>query len=405
MKNIILDISKTLGFIHDYEIEEYKTKVEEIHHILHSSNKLGRDFLGWVKPENLTSKEDLKKIMQISSLVSKENDALVVIGVGGSILGARSVVKLLKPYFSNVNRIKSETEIYYAGDNLSEAYLKDLAKVLENKDFAINLVSLTGSTMEPLHAFEFFRPILEKKYGTSANKHIIITTGAETSLMSEAVGKKYHTINAPENVGGRFSVLSSIGLFPISVAGGNIEKLLEGASDGAEEYTQREIFENYAYLYATVRNILYKHNYKIEIIAGYEPKMHYFLKWWQQLFAESEGKNGHGVFPVPAEYSGDLHSLGQIIQDGERNIFETTIVIGDEENLNHTVSRAVSEAHFEGGVPSINIYTPELNEYYIGKLYYMLEKSCAMSAYLLGVHPFDQPGVEKYKSKIKDLIK
>lgn len=400
MKNIVLDISKTLGFVHDYEIEEYGGKVEEIHHILHSQNNLGRDFLSWSRTDNLTDKEVLAQVEDIARKIRKDNDAFILIGVGGSLNGARSIIELLKPYFYNDTLGKGEVEIYFAGDSFSTDYLDSLAKNLEGKDFAINLASLSGTTLEPSRAFDFFTSILKKKYGTKHKEHIVITT-----VPGSPIADTYQTLLAPADIPGRFSALSAVGLLPVAVAGGNIKKIIEGAVDGAEEVGHSGIFDNPSYLYAVVRNILYKHNFEIEILSAYEPKTRYFLKWWQQLFAESEGKNGQGIFPVPAEYSSDLHSLGQIIQQGKRNIFETTLVIGDANELNSKANQAVGEAHFEGGVPCISLHLPEINEYYIGKLYYILEKACAMSAYLSGVHPFDQPGVENYKKKLRDLIK
>lgn len=410
-------------FVDDEEINCLKKDVELSHKKLEEKTGEGNDFLGWVDlPENY-NKEEFARILMASSNIRANSDILVVIGIGGSYLGARAVIEMLGDSF----KINDGTEVIFAGQNMSSTYLADLIDYISDKDFSINVISKSGTTTEPAIAFRVLRGLIEKKYGKEeAKNRIFITTDKEKGVLkSLATEEGYETFVVPDDVGGRYSVLTAVGLLPIAVAGINIKELMQGAYDASCEYKN---IENDCYRYAAIRNALYRKGKTTEIMVNYEPRMHYFAEWWKQLFGESEGKDNKGIFPASVEFSTDLHSMGQYIQDGVRNIFETVINIGkakrefiiseDKDNLdglnflagktldevNHKAFLGTVLAHTDGGVPNIVINVPEINEYYAGQLIYFFEKACGISGYLLGVNPFNQPGVEAYKKNMFALL-
>ena len=359
-------------------------------------------------------------------------DIFLVIGIGGSYLGARAVIEALNNTFYNFldNKTRKTPQVLYVGNNLSPNYLNDLIDYIGDKDICINVISKSGTTTEPAIAFRFFREFLETKYGIKeARKRIYVTTDKEKGALKElAKEEKYTTFIIPNNVGGRFSVLTAVGLLPIAVSGINIDNLMEGARFACEKYSDSNLKYNECYRYAVIRNILYNEEKNIEFLVTYEPKMHYVIEWWKQLYGESEGKDLKGIFPAGAEFTTDLHSLGQYIQEGRRNLFETVLNINktssdieiklDEDNLdglNYLAGKKLSfvnkkamegtiKAHCDGGVPNILITMDVLNEHTMGQLIYFFEKACAVSGMLLGVNPFNQPGVEKYKTNMFQLL-
>ncbi|HLR34127.1 MAG TPA: glucose-6-phosphate isomerase, partial [Tissierellales bacterium] len=359
-------------------------------------------------------------------------NALIVIGIGGSYLGARACIEALNHSFYNqLAKGKRKTpEIYYAGNNISSTYILDLLDTIEDKDISVNIISKSGTTTEPAIVFRIFKEYMEKKYGKEeAKNRIFATTDKEKgALKTLADNEGYETFVIPDDVGGRYSIFTPVGLLPIAVSGLDIEKIMEGAYSGQEEYGNENLADNISYQYAVVRNILYNKGKDIEILANYEPALNYFAEWWKQLFGESEGKDKKGIYPASVNFTTDLHSMGQFIQDGKRNIFETTINVekveknivlkeseDDLDRLNFLSGKTMDlvnkkafegtlKAHVKGNVPNIIINIPELNEFYFGKLIYFFEKACAMSGYLLGVNPFDQPGVEEYKKNMFELL-
>ena len=418
--------------IDEKEIMKYKSQVENIHKDLHRRANDEDDFVGWIELPTNYDKEEFKRIQKAAEKIRKESDILVVIGIGGSYLGARAVIESLSNTFENmkINEKRKYPLVLFAGNNLSPTYLNDLIEIIGDKDFSVNVISKSGTTTEPAIAFRIFREILENKYGIDeARSRIYVTTDKERGALktlSEMEG--YERFVVPDNVGGRFSVLSAVGLLPIAAAGVDIKKLMNGARIAQEKYADSSLKYNECYQYAVARNILYKNDKNIEILVNYEPKMHYFIEWWKQLYGESEGKDYKGIFPAGAEFTTDLHSLGQYIQEGQRCLFETILDIKKEDSeiklsfeednldglnyladktLNYVNQKAMEgtiEAHVEGGVPNIIIEINELNEETIGHLIYFFEKSCAMSGMLLGVDPFNQPGVEKYKTNMFKLL-
>lgn len=421
--SISLEDKYIKNFVSDDEINGLKRDIELSHKKLEEKTGEGNDFLGWVDlPENY-NKEEFARILIASSNIRANSDVLVVIGIGGSYLGARAVIEMLGDSF----KINEGTEIIFAGQNMSSTYLADLVDYIANKDFSINVISKSGTTTEPAIAFRVLRELIEKKYGKEeARNRIFITTDKEKGVLkSLATEEGYETFVVPDDVGGRYSVLTAVGLLPIAVAGIDIKELMKGAYDAYCEYKNPD---NECYKYATIRNALYKKGKTTEIMVNYEPRMHYFAEWWKQLFGESEGKDNKGIFPASVEFSTDLHSMGQYIQDGLRNIFETVINIDkakrefiiseDKDNLdglnflagktlnevNHKAFLGTVLAHTDGGVPNIVINVPEINEYYVGQLIYFFEKACGISGYVLGVNPFNQPGVEAYKKNMFALL-
>lgn len=407
------------------EISAYADQVKKAHKELNKGLNDDTKFTGWIEWPINYDKTEFEKIKKIANKVRTDSDVLVVIGIGGSYLGARAVIESLTKQFE-----KKGTEIIYVGNNLNPNYINEIIEYISDKDISLNVISKSGKTTEPAIAFRIFRNLMEDKYGVDeARKRIFVTTTKRKgALYKIALQEKYVKLNIPENIGGRYSVLTAVGILPIAVAGLNIDKLMEGAREAAEEYNNDDLKNNDCYKYAVVRNILYNNEKNIEILASYEPKLFYFSEWWKQLYGESEGKEFKGIFPAAVTYTTDLHSLGQYVQDGRRNLFETVlnvqksetdIVIDyDNENLdelnyiagknlsyvNQKAMEATIDAHVDGDVPNIVIDIDSLNEKSIGHLIYFFEKACAMSGFLLGVNPFDQPGVEKYKNNMYELL-
>ena len=414
-------------------IMKYKIKVAQIHAELNKRAENENDFVGWLKLPTNYDKKEFSRIKKAAKKIKKESDILVVIGIGGSYLGARAVIESLTNTFYNLlpDKQRKYPQILYAGNNISPNYLNDLIKCIGNKDFSVNVISKSGTTTEPGIAFRVFREILENKYGIEeARSRIYVTTDKEKGALktlSESEG--YETFVIPDNVGGRYSVFTAVGLLPIATAGIDIDELMLGARNAQIKYDDSNLKYNACYKYAVVRNILYKLNKNIEILANYEPKLHYLTEWWKQLYGESEGKDNLGIFPAGVDLTTDLHSMGQYIQEGRRNLFETVISVKnnyekisiniDEDNLdglNYLVGKDLDyinkkamegtiQAHVDGDVPNILIEIEELSPECIGELLYFFEKACAVSGMILGVNPFNQPGVEKYKTNMFKLLK
>ena len=418
--------------IENKEIMKYKDRVEKIHKNLHERTSKEDDFVGWLELPTNYDKKEFKRIQSAAKRINKDSDILLVIGIGGSYLGARAVIEALSSSFYNMQTLKQRkhTLVLFAGNNLSPNYINDLIEVIGDKDFSINVISKSGTTTEPAIAFRIFREMLENRYGIEeARSRIYVTTAKERgALKTLANSEGYETFIIPDNVGGRYSVLTPVGLLPIAVAGIDIDRLMEGARTAQEKYEDSNLKYNACYQYAVVRNILYKLYKNTEILVNYEPKMHYFTEWWKQLYGESEGKDQLGIFPAGVDFTTDLHSMGQYIQEGRRNLFETVIRIEksesditiqeEEDNLdglnylagkgldyvNKKAMEGTIEAHVSGDVPNIVIELPKLNEETVGYLIYFFEKACAMSGMILGVNPFNQPGVEKYKKNMFRLL-
>ena len=414
-------------------ILEYKQKVEKIHKDLHERANLEDDFAGWVELPTNYDKKEFARIKKAAKKIKKESDILVVIGIGGSYLGARAVIEALTHTFYNMlpDKQRKFPQILYVGNNLSPNYLNDLIEYIGNKDFSVNVISKSGTTTEPAIAFRIFREILENKYGIEeARSRIYATTDKEKgALKTLAENEGYETFVVPDNVGGRYSVLTAVGLLPIATAGIDIDKLMEGARLAQERYDDPDLKYNECYQYAVARNILYKDKKNIEILVNYEPKMHYFTEWWKQLFGESEGKQKKGIFPAGVDFTTDLHSMGQYIQEGRRNLFETVISIEnsvsdmiihpDDDNLdglnylagkgldfvNKKAMEGTIKAHVTGEVPNIVLHVEKLDAENMGELIYFFEKACSMSGMILGINPFNQPGVEEYKKNMFKLLK
>ena len=413
-------------------IMEYKEIVENIHKELHDRANNENDFVGWLELPTNYDKEEFERIKKSAKRIQNDSDILVVIGIGGSYLGARAVIESLTSTFYNMlpDKIRKTPQILYAGNNLSPNYINELVELIGDKDFSVNVISKSGTTTEPAIAFRIFREILENKYGIEeARSRIYVTTDKQKgALKTLADGEGYEEFVIPDNIGGRYSVLTAVGLLPIAVAGIDIDKLMEGARIAQERYADSSLKYNECYQYAVVRNILYKLNKNTEILVNYEPKMHYFTEWWKQLYGESEGKEQKGIFPAGVDFTTDLHSMGQYIQEGRRNLFETVIAINkpnsnitinpDDDNLdglnylagkqldfvNKKAMEGTIKAHVSGDVPNIVVNLERLDETVIGQLIYFFEKACAMSGLILGVNPFNQPGVEEYKKNMFKLL-
>ena len=411
------------------EIMKYKEEVENIHKDLHRRANDEEDFVGWLELPTNYDKEEFERIKEAAKRIKSDSDILVVIGIGGSYLGARATIEALTSTFENMKQ-DNKTKILYVGNNLSPNYINDLIEVIGDKDFSINVISKSGTTTEPAIAFRIFREILENKYGIDeARSRIYVTTDkVRGALKTLSDNEGYEKFVIPDNVGGRYSVLTAVGLLPIAVAGIDINKLMNGARLAQEKYNDRDLKYNECYQYAVVRNILYKKDKFVEILANYEPKMHYFTEWWKQLYGESEGKENKGIFPAGVDFTTDLHSMGQYIQQGERMLFETVLSIenpnsnldisADDDNLdglNYLVGKSLDyvnkkamegtiKAHVDGEVPNILITIDKLDEENLGELIYFFELACAMSGSILGVNPFNQPGVEEYKKNMFKLL-
>jgi glucose-6-phosphate isomerase len=432
VEKIAIEFEELTKFLNFSEIENMEHHLGEAQDKIVSKNGEGAMSLGWFDLPKVFDIAELARIKEAATKIQSDSDVFIIIGIGGSYLGARAAIEALKSNFYN-KQTKTQRacpEIYFLGDNLSGSYLHDLMEVIEGKDISINVISKSGTTTEPAIAFRLMKAYLEKKYGKEgAAKRIYITTdGNKGALKTTADTEKYETFVIPDNVGGRFSVLTAVGLLPIAVAGINIDEMRQGAADIMPNLLIKDLSMNPAWLYVGARNILYQKNKQIEIMANYEPNMHYFAEWWKQLFGESEGKEGKGLFPAAVDYTTDLHSMGQYLQDGERHMFETVIKIDGEKKdvtipadptdldglnyltgksmdyINSKALEATVTAHTQGGVPNLVIQVPEMSAYYMGQLFYFFEISCALSAYILEVNPFDQPGVEAYKNKMFELL-
>ena len=427
MSNIKVDFS--YSGVPVSEILKYSEKVSKIHEEFWAKKDDEKEFLGWLDLPVNYDKEEFERIKKAADKIKKDSEILVVIGIGGSYLGARAVIESLTNTFYNLEK-RGTPRILYAGNNMSPRYILDLIELIGNKDFSINVISKSGTTTEPAIAFRIFREILENKYGIEkAKERIYVTTDKEKgALKTLSDEEEYETFVIPDNVGGRYSVLTAVGLLPIAVAGIDIDKLMQGARFAKEKYSDSNIKYNECYQYAVVRNLLYLEDKDIEILVNYEPKLHFFTEWWKQLYGESEGKDLKGIFPAGVDFSTDLHSMGQYIQEGRRNLFETVINIvntdqdigikPDEDNLdglnyltdksldyiNKKAMEGTIQAHIDGDVPNILINVDNLNEEAIGELIYFFELACAMSGKILGVNPFNQPGVEKYKTNMFKLL-
>ena len=431
-KDVIFDYSKAAAFIHEEEIVGIKAGVQAARETLVEKTGAGNDFLGWIDLPVDYDKEEFGRIKKAAEKIQKDSDVLLVIGIGGSYLGARAAIEFLShSFYNNLPKEKRKTpEIYFVGNSISSKYIHDLMDLVDGKDFSINIISKSGTTTEPAIAFRVFKEMLIEKYGKEeANKRIYATTDrARGALKNLANEEGYESFVVPDDVGGRFSVLTAVGLLPIAVSGADIDALMQGAADARKNALETPFEKNSALLYAAVRNILLRKGKQVEIVANYEPSLHYVSEWWKQLYGESEGKQGKGIFPASVTLTADLHSMGQYIQDGERTLFETIISVAkpaaevlieaDGENLdglNFLAGKRISEvnrmaelgvqlAHVDGGVPNIRIEIPEISEGVIGGLLYFFEKACGISGYMLGVNPFDQPGVEAYKKNMFHLL-
>lgn len=430
MPNVRVDLSNT-GIL-EKELYEYEEQVKKIYSKLNEQAKDENEFVGWLKLPTSYDKKELTRIKKAAKRIRKNSQVFIVIGIGGSYLGARAVIEALTSNFANMfpYSLRNAPQIFFVGNSISPNYINELIDCIGDKDISINVISKSGTTTEPAIAFRIFREFLESKYGANeAADRIYITTDKKKGALKELADEEdYETFVIPDNIGGRFSVLTAVGLLPIAVAGLDIDKLMEGAKDAQYNYTDGSMKYNQCYRYAVARNILYKKDKTIEIFANYEPKLHYLTEWWKQLYGESEGKDGKGIFPAGVDLSTDLHSMGQYIQDGRRNLFETLINVEksktdikikrDEDNIdglnfiagktmdyvNKKAMEGTIEAHVEGGVPNIVINIDELDEKTLGELIYFFELACGISGNILGVNPFDQPGVEAYKKNMFRLL-
>lgn len=427
MTHIQLDYQKALSFFEQHEIDQQADRVKSVHRTIHEGTGAGSDFLGWVDLPVDYDKEEFARIQKSAKQIQSNSDVLVVIGIGGSYLGARSAIEMLTPAFK---KNEDTPEIIFAGHHLSSTYTQELIDYLEGKDFSVNVISKSGTTTEPAVAFRLFKKLLEEKYGKEeAVKRIFATTDKEKGALKQlATNEGYESFIVPDDVGGRFSVLTAVGLLPIAVAGIDIESMMSGAAKAREELSSDDVSENIAYQYATIRNILYSKGYTTEMLINYEPSLQYFNEWWKQLFGESEGKDLKGIYPSSANFTTDLHSLGQYVQEGRRFLFETVLKVEspkhaitieedpeDLDGLNYLAGKTVDDvntkafegtllAHTDGGVPNLVVKVPQLDAFTYGYLVYFFETAVAMSGYQLGVNPFNQPGVEAYKQNMFALL-
>jgi glucose-6-phosphate isomerase len=424
-KYIKVDLSNALSFVSDGEMAKIGDEIKLAHHAIHNKTGKGNAFLGWVSlPEN-HDKEEFSRIKKAARKIREDSEVLLIIGIGGSYLGAKAAIDMLNKHFDKNRKV----ETIFVGHHISSSYMMDLIDYIEGKDFSINVISKSGTTTEPAIAFRTFKSILEAKYGKQeASKRIYATTDKTRGALRTLADKEgYETFVVPEDVGGRFSVLTAVGLLPIAATGIDIDQVMKGAQDAMIEYSEPSL-NNEAYKYVAMRNLLYRSGKKIEMLVNYEPSLFFVGEWWKQLFGESEGKDNLGIFPASASFSTDLHSLGQYIQDGERHLFETVInvekprremaVLDDKLNLdglNYLAGKSVDFvnkkaflgtllAHTDGGVPNIILNVPNLSAYSFGYIVYFFEKACGVSGYLLGVNPFNQPGVEDYKRNMFALL-
>ena len=432
MGNIVFDYSKASGFVSAEEMENMKSAVMCARDTLTSKSGAGNDFLGWIDLPADYDKEEFHRIKKAAEKIKSDSDVLLVVGIGGSYLGARAAIEFLSHSFYNVlpKGSRKTPEIYFVGNSISSKYIHDLKDVLEGKDFSVNIISKSGTTTEPAIAFRVFKDMLIEKYGrVEANKRIYATTDKKKGALKNLADQEgYETFVVPDDVGGRFSVLTAVGLLPIAVSGADIDRLMEGANDARIAAKETPYESNGALQYAAVRNILLRKGKTVEIVANYEPSLHYVSEWWKQLFGESEGKDQRGIFPAAVDLTTDLHSMGQFIQDGARIMFETVLNVQespaeillkeeevDTDGMNYLAGKSVDFvnksamngtilAHTDGHVPNLVIDIPEQDVYSLGQLFYFFEYACGVSGYLLGVNPFNQPGVESYKKNMFALL-
>ena len=427
-----LETKYTENFIKKHEYDQLRPFVELSNQILENKSGAGNDFLGWVDLPKNYDKEEFVRIQKAAEKIKNDSEILIVIGIGGSYLGAKAAIEFLSnTFYNNQDKsVRKGPQIFFAGTNMSPVYLKHLLDLVGDKDFSINVISKSGTTTEPAIAFRVFKEKLEKKYGKKeAAKRIYATTDkAKGALKNLSTSEGYETFVVPDNVGGRFSVLTAVGLLPIAVAGINIQELMDGAAAAMEDYSNKNFYENDAMIYAATRHILYNKGKNIEILTNYEPRLHFIAEWWKQLFAESEGKDGKGIYPTSADFSTDLHSIGQSIQEARRTMFETVLFIDKPEEdilinkeevdldglnyisgktldyVNKQAAKGVILAHVTGNVPNLVISIPEATPFNLGYLFYFFEKAVAIGGYMLGINPFDQPGVEEYKKNMFALL-
>ncbi len=429
---ITLDTKNVLPFISDEQIERLEPQVKQAHDMLHKKNGPGNDFLGWLDLPSKFDKDEFARIRKAAAKIRKDSDVLIVIGIGGSYLGARAAIELLSHSFANIasKKVRKAPQVLFCGNSISATYLADLFDLLEGKDVSVNIISKSGTTTEPAIAFRVFRAYMEEKYGKEGARGRIYATTDKSrgALKGLADEEGYESFVVPDDVGGRFSVLTAVGLLPIAVAGIDIREIMKGAKDASALYRKPSVTENPCYRYAAVRNCLLRGGYSTEIMVNYEPSFHFMTEWWKQLFGESEGKDGRGIFPAGVDNTTDLHSMGQYVQDGQRILFETVVQIDkarrtftipdDKDNLdglnflsgmdmnevNLKAMQGTVLAHVDGKVPNLILHLPEITPYWFGQTVYFFEKACAISGYLLAVNPFNQPGVEAYKKNMFALL-
>ena len=432
MQKLGFDYSNALSFVKETEISYLSEFIKSAHEMLHKKTGAGNDFLGWVDLPKSYDKAEFIRIKAAAEKIKSDSDALVVIGIGGSYLGARAAIEALSHSFYNLlpKSGRGTPEIYFVGNGISSTYLVELFELLKDKDISVNIISKSGTTTEPALAFRVFREYMEKKYGKEgAARRIYATTDkARGALKKLADEEKYESFIIPDDVGGRFSVLTPVGLLPIAAAGIDIDAMMSGAADACELYNNADMAANECYRYAAVRNALYRKGKTTEIMVNYEPSLHFVTEWWKQLYGESEGKDQKGIFPAGVDFTTDLHSMGQYVQDGLRNIFETVLCVDtpkknmtikeDKDNIdglnflsgkdidlvNKKAMQGTILAHTDGGVPNLIVNIPKMDSYWFGNIVYFFEKACGISGYLLGVNPFDQPGVEAYKKNMFALL-
>ena len=432
MSKVTFDYSRTAGVVRESEMESMKAIAESARELLLSRKGAGNDFLGWIDLPVDYDKEEFARILKAAEKIQKDSEVLLVIGIGGSYLGARAAIEFLRHNFYNSvsKEIRKTPEIYFVGNSISSTYMSHLMDVIGDRDFSVNIISKSGTTTEPAIAFRIFKEMLENKYGKAeAAKRIYATTDkARGALKTLATEEGYETFVVPDDVGGRFSVLTAVGLLPIAVSGADILKLMEGAASGRKQALENDFEHNDAMQYAAIRNILHRKGKMIEILANYEPSLHYVSEWWKQLYGESEGKDQKGIYPASVDLTTDLHSMGQFIQDGSRIMFETVLNVeepqcqltikeeaSDLDGLNYLAGKTVDFvnksamngtvlAHTDGGVPNLMVTIPRQDEFSLGELFYFFEFACGVSGYILGVNPFNQPGVESYKKNMFALL-
>lgn len=432
MSKVTFDYSKTSAFISEEEIGYMSKLVDDAKQLLVSKTGAGNDFVGWIDLPVDYDKEEFARIQKAAEKIQSDSEVLLVIGIGGSYLGARAAIEFLRHgFYNNIPKEMRKTpEIYYVGNSISGSYLQGVIDVIGDRDFSVNIISKSGTTTEPAIAFRIFKEMLEQKYGKeAAAKRIYATTDkAKGALKNLATEEGYETFVVPDDVGGRFSVLTAVGLLPIAASGADITKLMEGAAEGRKLALESKFEENDALQYAAIRNILLRKGKTVEVLANYEPSLHYVSEWWKQLYGESEGKDQKGIFPASVDLTTDLHSMGQFIQDGNRIMYETVLNVEEPRNrvvikeepvdldglnylagkdmdfVNKSAMNGTILAHTDGNVPNLMVKIPEQNEFYLGELFYFFEFACGVSGYVLGVNPFNQPGVESYKKNMFALL-